>query len=564
MLSVLIALSSFTPQESPKAPSAVLEIVPLQHLTALQVPIAPPPWGTLLTAGYEEYAHDLIHCSREGQWFDTDAICEMLSRLHTEDIDNDRLSIHVQEDALRVFGEAQAVQKVTRDVREVGDLLTRPIEVEVTVWQAGDLTDVAAVNTPADYGRMVANLQPLWRSVRSTHSNGVAAHDRQRWVRYVRDVDTEVAQKAKIALPVTDAFCDGGRVVVVPHSLASGDDLVLHVQFGFGVPRGSVRTVPSGLQDAPELDLPTLATTFGAFSGRIQNGGALAVLATGDESCGERLLLTVRATASTPPNDPQLNDLAAFPTSALTNAALLMRMTPPSPYPALGDQTARTMELSDEDQTYTRFEPDELLELLRTSLGELADTDDFSMDIAGGFLFVHAPRTTITIVGDLLRGLESRLLRNVQVRHFGTIDQGRGSAPLHELVAPSLLGRELIVVRLLETSFVRELQAEIAQESSTLEPQLETAQSGTWLRLRAANPSGETHVDMLAQTVHVRALRPRNVNPGGLLMPNDVSSCRCLHDGKAVNGKVIDHGDGPIVTLGDTALRTTLSTIVKW
>ncbi|MCA8965898.1 MAG: hypothetical protein KDC48_13520 [Planctomycetes bacterium] len=312
------------------------------------------------------------------------------------------------------------------------------------------------------------------------------------------------------------------------------------------------------------LLLATLATTFGAFSGRIQNGGALAVLATGDESCGERLLLTVRATASTPPNDPQLNDLAAFPTSALTNAALLMRMTPPSPYPALGDQTARTMELSDEDQTYTRFEPDELLELLRTSLGELADTDDFSMDIAGGFLFVHAPRTTITIVGDLLRGLESRLLRNVQVRHFGTIDQGRGSAPLHELVAPSLLGRELIVVRLLETSFVRELQAEIAQESSTLEPQLETAQSGTWLRLRAANPSGETHVDMLAQTVHVRALRPRNVNPGGLLMPNDVSSCRCLHDGKAVNGKVIDHGDGPIVTLGDTPLRTTLSTIVKW
>lgn len=566
MLSVLITLSALLPQEPPKAARSIVEIIPLQPFTTPATPITPPAWGTLLRArpdGGDQV--DMLWCSNEERWFDADQALSLLHQLHRDDLDNERLRLDLREDCLHAYGPEQVVQRVTRHVRELSDLVARPIEIEISLWNATDLTDVAGVLAPADHSRLVAGRQLLWRSPRTTHSNGLTCHDRQRWTRYVRDVDTEVAQNAKIALPITDAFCEGGRVIVAPHALVSGDDLVLHVQFAFGAQRGAMRTVPCGLPNAPELDLPTLATMFGTFSGRIQNGGALALLATGHEAGGERLLLTVRATCPTPPQVGQLTDLAIFPISSLTSGALQLQCSLPSPYPLLDDEQASLAQVSDAQSTYAGLDTDALRELLFAALGGLADADGFSLHAAGGFLFVRGERAALTTVGETLRGLEQRLLRTASVRHEGTLQDAAGAqGVLHELSAPTLFGRQLFLARLLETSFVRDLRAEIAQESSTLNPQVDIAQSGTWLRMQMIESPAGTMADMMAQTAHVHALPARNVNPGGLLMPNDVASTRWQHAGKVGNGAPLDHGDGPLVTLVDKSARSTLRTTVKW
>jgi hypothetical protein len=544
----------------PRGPQSVLEVIPLQHVCGWRTSLVPPQWGSMLQFADADDRPDLLNVRADGRHVDIDSAAELLSNLHMAAIEANRLHIDRQNDDLFVLGDGAEVALVRDEVQALSALLLRPMQIEVALWDAGGAVP-PAVSTPEGWAQFVANREPAWRSVAETQSARSVALDRQRWTRYVRDINVEVASKLAISHPVVDAFGEGGRVVVTPHALVGGDDIVLHVQFGLSQRRGQVRTAPTGVPGHADLELPLLETTYGACSGRVTNGGALAVTLRGEASGGGQSLLTIRVTSRTPPPTATVSGLSVLPCSALTSEALSMRLSPPTPYPTDFEANTQTEEIG---AGFGFIEGDRLEELLRTSLG--ADAEDCQMHLSGGHLFVLATDALRARVEAVLRGLQERMLRTVTVRHRGRFaGAADDAASLHDIVLPTLLGREATVCRVLETNAIHALWVEVAQEASILDPHVEAQQSGCWLQVRVAPEGPGMHLHLLAQVSHAPLPLSRSVVPaGGNLMPSDVTSIRTYHDGPAANDQVLDHGDGPSVLLDGRPMRSTLETRVRW
>lgn len=568
MLSVLLTLF-LTPQDQPPqgGPQAV-EILSLHSLCGPRTGVTPPPWGTLLTYTDAESRQPDLCLSRDDlQSFDPDVVLELLRSQHAEAVDNGTLQLHYMSGSLRVAGPAPTVALVANQFRGLSQQITRALQVEVVWWDAGSGPAPAGVLGPREYAQFAEQHRALWRSHAAARSGMPVALDQQRWTRYVRDVSVEVAQKAHIAYANTDAFGEGGRVVVVPHSLVGGDDLVVHVQFGLGARRGEVASVPTGISEQADLDVPTLETVFGSCSARLVNGGALCVSTIGHAAGGGNRVLTVRVRSKTPPIEGTGAPVAALPISALTSAALTQRVTPPDPYPAIGDREPARQEVQEEQPGYGHVATDDLLEHLRSSLGEGAD-EQVQLNVGCGCLFVRADAATIGKVEASLRQLQDRMLRNTTVRHSGTLTASEGTAPatlpLHELVLPTLLGRLAMVSRMLETNVLRDVQVEIAQESTATNPQIEVLQLGTWLRACVTPQDDGMHLQMLAQCAQGEVTAPRRIAPAGALSLPSVASTRTPHDGAVASGQAIEHGDGPTVRIDGRPYRSALVTSVTW
>jgi len=571
MLSVLMPFVLLLPQEPARQDGKFsLEMFPLQHLCSDRPGLTPPMWGSMLQylRPDDDRRLDLLGTREEGAQFDPSQVQDLLNSLHGNAIASGTLSMSVQFGNLVVFGDGPSMALIREQVRELGALVTRPLQVEVTLWDAGDGAPAGPVLGPREFTQFAGQHTAVWRSHSQTRSSMPVALDGQRWVRYVRDVDVEVAQKATISHPQTDAFGEGGRVVVAPHSLLGGDDLVLHVQFGLANRRGAVRSIPTSIAEQADLDVPLLDTTYGACSGRINNGGALAVTMTGLAASGCRQVLTVRVTSKVPPTAPQSASIGIFPISAMSSAAFRQVVAPPDPYPVVGDNAPETPSIQAEtDDGY--LPPEHVMELIRTSLGAEATEEGFAMQYGGGYLFVLAPAAMVARTDEILRALQDRVLRTVTVHHTVTLAPGEGADPtkptiLHDLVVPTLLGRRATVCRQVETNVIRDVFVEIAQESSNSDPQVEALQTGAWLRARVSPIADGMHLQLLAQCSHGEAGQPRRVAPAGALTLTDVASTRAAHDGAVASAQPVDHGDGPVVTIGGRACRSAMVTTVTW
>lgn len=572
MLSVLTSLSLLVaPAAAPQDNRALLEVVPLQHLCGTRSGFTPPPWGSMLTFKRADDRPDLLQSRDDQPRFSIDASHDLLRSLFTAEIDGERLRIDAGTDSLLVLGDAEILDKLRAVVQGAADQLNRPLQVEVALWDATGRETPPAMMDPRQFAQFVANRTPLWRSLAETQNGRVVALDRQRWSRYVRDAETEVAQKSSIGQPVTDAFGEGGRVTVRPHALVGGDDLVLHVQFGLAQKRGPVRTLSTGVPGLPDLEVPMLETSYGACSGRITNGGGLAITMRGHPASGGQLILTVRTAGRTPPMAQGTRGLAIFPCGALTSNALTQRLLPPSPYPLLGDEEAPGLDIEEEDMGY--LPPTQLEDLVRSALGAEADAEGFAINVGGDYLFVRGNDQAVAKVEAFLRALQDRLLHAVAVRHSGHLLPSDGSPRdptveptiLHEIVFPTMLGRQATLARMLETNVVRDLFVEIAQEASILNPEVDAMQAGSWVRARTAAIGTTQHLQLLAQCAHTAPPQARGVMPtGGSLTQVDMASARTAHDGGATNGHAIDHGDGPLVVIDGQVYRSTLATVVTW
>jgi hypothetical protein len=83
--------------------------------------------------------------------------------------------------------------------------------------------------------------------------------------------------------------------------------------------------------------------------------------------------------------------------------------------------------------------------------------------------------------------------------------------------------------------------------------------------VRTAPLGQDHHLQLTAQCVHAPVPQPRGVVPaGGILMTPEVGATRAIHDGTAVNGQTIDHGNGPSVQVDGRAFRSALTTVVRW
>jgi hypothetical protein len=434
------------------------------------------------------------------------------------------------------------------------------VQIELCVWDAADREPAAAVLDPAAFTRFAGKREPLWRCVTTTHLGIAAALEHMRWSRYIGDIDVEVAQKQVMSDPVERAYGEGVEAVVHPFALIGSDDCVLHVQFALAQRRGPVRSVATGVTNAPEIELPTLETAFGTCSGRIANGGALAATLRGHASTGAQHIVTIRATSTTPPANAIHDGTLVLPVGALTSDGLTV---PARPYAGFHEP----IEPGETHPGHDHVDADTLQNLLRADLGDAVD--QLGLRCTGGFLIAHGTPELLARVETSLRHLQDVLIRTVAVQHTSLLkpigDDAAAPAPgIQDLVVPTLAGRELVVARCLETPVLAGIQVEIAAEAGILDPIVQLAQSGCWLRARVA-PDGEAmHLQLTLLDRNVATPNTRSVMPGGILMATETWQGRGNHAGPVANGATVDLGDGPTVVAEGRSRGSRLAVALRW
>ena len=224
---------------------------------------------------------------------------------------------------------------------------------------------------------------------------------------------------------------------------------------------------------------------------------------------------------------------------------------------------------ADEQRSFGRFETDELLELARNVAA--GDEDDANVYRGGGFLLVRGSAAAINRVQTLMRDLQQRTLLNTVVQHRGELlpqsserDDPKARSPLTELRVPTLLGREAVAYRMLETNIVRDIAIEVASEAGTLEPRVIALQSGTWLRARSVPTAAGGHLDLTLRHSHAPVPAMRSAMPGGgVLMPASISTSLVEHDAAIEWNQAVQHGDGPPLTVEGRSYRSRLTTTIQ-
>jgi hypothetical protein len=476
-------------------------------------------------------------------------------------IEAGRVTLQVAGTSLLVGGEAAEIDKVAAAFRHVSQVMAQSLQIEVAVWDAADRETPKTVLSNDEFQQFIGNRQPLWRSVATTRPAQPTGLHQMRWSRYVRDIDVEVAQKQTMSVPITDHYGEGIAAVVRSCPLVGSRDHVLHVQFALAQRRGVLRPIATGQANSPDIELPTLETAFGAFSGRIPDGGALCATLRGHANSGGQHIVTVRVQARAVPGNADHAGFLVLPVAALTAEGLARRVH-------CGSNFATEASEGESFPGSGCVPLESLLDLVRAGLGAAAE--NVTLESIAGFLLARGSDADLRVVSTIVQGVQERVLRPITVLHTGTLrvpdtDSVRATrtAPiLHELTLPSLAGRELTVVRCLETPVLSDVAVEIAQEAGILDPVVTLLQSGSFLRNRLSPYDDAMHAQSVVIDLH--APMPRAVVPGGVLMAEEASQVRATHDGIVTNGQLVEHGDGPSVTIDGRSCRSVLTTLVRW
>lgn len=539
---IFLALSLSTPQE----PRAGFEVVPLQHLLRPLATAAKLPDATMLEVADERL--QLV----DGPVVEMATLLEPLRQLHAQAIDGGQLRWNGAGGNLLIAGEAASVTTCRNQVQALLRVLTRPVQLEFAVWDATDRTSPASVLDGAAFAEFSKDRQPWLRLVDTVAVDRVATLSRLREQTYVQSVGGEVAQKSSINDPLMATYREGAIAVAKALPLAGSDELVLHAQFALAQRRGIPRALQTGMANAPDVELPTLETCLGTFSGRIPNGGALAVVLRGHPALGGQFVVTLRATAAAAQLPAAEKGLALLPVGALVDASLL--------------PVRATKEQPEQEPLSCGFVPiDQLVDMAQAAVAD----GNVGVHVVGSHLLLTGDATAMASVGALVRSLQDRLLRTTTVVANGAVPttgdgaQERGPA-LYELAAPTLVGRSLQLARLLETNGVKDVEVVIAQEASMAVPLVESLQAGTWIQATTTPADSTIHLDLGLRCNLAAAPLARSIMPNGVVTPFDISCNRVEHRGLVVNGLPIDHGDGPMLPIEGRSWRSVLQTAVRW
>ena len=564
-MTALAALTQTARSQDEEQTPAVLQILPTQQVCTEPPQITLPVWATATVRsvyGMEDF--DQLGIYATSRQFSPDSVHEFLQQLHESRFPQHEVAIDIEGGNLILLGHGGVIAQLRNDLDALRRAVTRPLTVEVALWAADDEAPRTGILDAASYDAFVANREPLWRRRSVTRSNRPVSLDSSHWNSYVRDVDVEIASKSWIHRPSSDAYFEGNHVVVLPHALTNSNEFVAHVQFAHSARQGDTGRISTGIPDAPQLDSIRLATMTGTFSGRFENGGALCTMMTGDADAGAAAVLTVRISARpTAAGAHTITDgVSAFPVSALTSMALLGRVGPPPLAPRIGDPHSIDLEFENEGEGFGHLSADRLSDLLYSAF-IAADEDETQIRIGGGYLFVHGSKAASERAGELVQGLQDRILRAVTLHH-SVRGQGPGSNALHEFVVPSLTGRYVTVARRFETNIIGQLNVEVAEEAKAVDPVVELLQFGGWLRARIVADDDRAHLDLLTQCSDCDLAPTRQMLPAGALDLAQVATQTLGYDAEIAAGQPILHGDGPVLTRGGQRRRTTVSTTVRW
>lgn len=557
MLTTLFLPLLLTPQAPTPAAQAIAEIVPIPGLVHYHQLTSLPPCGSLLST--DQANVDLMALSEVRQ-FEASWVLDLLRTLQPEAFENEKVAAQAIDDSLLVLGDETAVTTLRTQTADLVAMTTRPLQIEVRAWELADGEPPPAVMGPAEYSAFAETRRGLWRATtQATHATAVELSG-MRWTRYVRSINAEVAQKEATSAPVTATFGEGGQAVVRVHELVGSDEFVVHGQWCFGGHRGT-RVLPTGVPGNADVELPLLETSYGGCSGRVANGGALAVTLRGEPATGGRLVLTIRVQSRLPATARSRGRLAVFPVSALTSRALTQRLQDSELQP-LGDDDGG-LQFDDTGDRFGCLDAGSLSNTVRSMLGG-PDEGIERFEINGGFLVTIGDPAVLSRVEAILTTLQSRLLRTVTVRHTAVSQNGGNAAALTELVAPTLAGRELLLGRYFESNALASSLISIAQEASIHWPGIRRLQAGTLLRARAVPVEDGYHLELTCRSDHGVPPSPRSVQPSGSLMLASVATTRVFHDGIVRSGQSIDLGDGPAAEVEGNVRRCQLAVTVTW
>lgn len=561
---LLPALLAQDPEPRKPAPLA-LETASLQPLRwRRDSDWAPPPVVSLLDrigGAIDLVGDEALRPSLGGE-----LAIEWLQLLHPKECAKESTSLRSFGDTLVMQAEAPLPAVLAHDLQALQQIVTMPIELEAALYDFAGGQTADPVLDAAALARLVGERKPLWTSTRRSRSGGQLEFGRARWTSYVHGVQAEVAQKISVTSPILAQYFSGIRLSVVPHLLAGADDIVLHCQFAIGQPR-EVRIQATGFQGQPTLDVPNLEINTGACSGRVTPGGALAITLGGSEAGGSRLLLTIAARLPATRPAARIGDAMLLPISALTSTALQQPGSPPR-FDAEIDPVTHDR---DPQPAYGCFDEDLLLDLLRSAGGPAFGEDTAYMSgVGNAWLMLHADDAAMARVLAALQALQERFLVNAGVRleaqlretatagTFSALAERGAVTALHSVALPSLLGRQFLCCRGLETTAMRGISIEIAQEAEVQHPAMSSQTTGLWCSGAVAPTANGAHLQLQAALNLQDPTPQRQFESGGVMMLPRPETTRVAFGEQVPDGAEVGLGEGPRYSLDGRSYRSTL------
>ncbi len=544
-------------------PARVLRQIPVREWTLRARRPSPPPLEAFADVMEGDEPLDLLgHERSDRRLLDPDAMLEFVRAFTPVDFDSGAVAVNVLGSTLFVSGPPDQVHLVETTTRALTAAMVHPVRLRTALFRLADERVFPVTAAPDRLAELTRGLQPLWEGTASCRAGEVVGIEVGRARSYVRDFDVEIAEESKIGDPKTRLLFEGLHLTVEPHALTESRDLVLYCQVALAEQVGPIESRSTGSAELGSIDVPAVRSVRGAFSGRIEDGGALLHAAGGDDGAG--LLLAVSAAA--PRTAAALDNVAVLPVSALLTKALRapVRNTPDRP-----NYVALNLVLAD-DGAAGRLGPSDADALHNMLVEALALQDDEHLWLNGGHVVLQGREPTRTAAARLLVGLQDQSLRTAQVAVRTTMQEVGGGdglfaeaergAPrdLHRLSFPALLGHPHVLLRGRETTALPDVDVEIAKNSAMSNPIVETVFGGICLSLNlfptAEGASAEVELDLL----HVPPLarRSRETTDGGDLYLPQTALARLAHSGALVLGEEALLGDGPIISDGEKRYRT--------
>jgi len=494
MLRVIVVLASLVSALCAQSEDQVVAVRSLQvfRTPALQIGEQHP----FDEVGDNSYSRDAAtrKDSDDPKWVE-----RVLAERHSDAVDSEDLRLVFDDTRVILRGSKEAVNACLIDIDAMAAALSRSIEI--TAYRL----PMPANGLPSAYSDQkslqarLANTPPIWTATATTRPGGSVQLGDARWTSFVRDLDAEVAEKAKIHDPQIDATFRGVRVALTAHALP-GDDLLLHGSWRIADGDDPVAIATGG--EKPNVDFVSRRNGYVTFAGRVRSGDGLIVGAREASKDGMQFLFAVHARFTSPP-PPPANDLMVFPASAWTtsiDASFSLRAGP-----FAGDDGNDRPPVLD------------LPLLSPENLPSLLDDGEARITMHGPTLVVNDRNAACARAERALRELADAQLHGAELRVHR---KAEGDQPSLSIVQPVLAGVPANAFVGKTYSLVTDFEVEIATESATSNPVVSSVRNGVWSRVVGSRRGQQWHVEGLwrrtrvlpSRTIHLRGREGMQLN----------------------------------------------------
>ncbi len=555
---------------APQGAERVLASFPLREIVGGSQGITPPLVGSFLGFEMGPSVQGLIEEGRSSR-IAVDELVELIGRHIDPEGESEGFRLDLDGQSLVISGSPAQVAAGREVVRFLESQIARSVQVSATVYEVNAGVRIEAKLAAGELKGLARDWRKLWTASSVVHCGDSVVLSKERWTRYVADVDVEVAQKASISDPSCFRMFEGVRVVVEPHALVGEDSLVVFSQFALGQRRGRISSIATSVRDQPSIQFPISETNNGCMSGRVEDGGTLLFASRGASAAGSNLVLAV-TTSFIGRASQRKGQTGVYPVSALVSKSFTRRVDVDTKNGAL--QIIPLVAKQVAKRPYGSFDRSRLEDFLYRALSDRLDNDEsVAVSLAGKFFVVRGDEAFHKRVREVLENLEKRSLKTVLVHAtttatelsratmdlWGEAETKAVSMPWHQLSFPALLGRPHYAIRGVERAAIVDYAVEIAQAKAIANPVVEPVFSGVLVSLSAYAMADAVGTDLKVELSQVAPLERHALEgsqAGDLYLP-ETSRVSLGHKGRVTLDQVRSLGDGPKLTIdGQKTLST--------